>query len=157
MDKSVKFAVLLSLCGANAAWAMDSGSGERASQFVCGGAGAEERNQVKGDMKGTANAEVLFVTTPRGGYLADVDFTLRNQKGDEVLQGRADGPLCMLRVPAGRYTVEASDEAGVKRKATLVASRGAGKPAPSVMRFPEPGVENIKSTPEEKAQARAPD
>src|SRR4026209_251012 len=79
------------------------------AQWVCGGAGEQERIEMKG-MESQSNAQLLFVTASRGGYLADVDFVVRDQKGATVLQGRADGPKCLLTVPAGRYRVEETYE-----------------------------------------------
>ncbi len=135
------------LAAATGASALDAGS-NGAAEFACGGAGEQERIQLKG-LESLATAELLFVTEKRGGYLADVDFVVRDQKGASVLQGRADGPKCLLNVPAGRYRVEASFE-GSKRSANLQVAK-TGKPARAVLAFPRDPSETIAPSAEEKA------
>ena len=125
------------------------------AEWACGGAGAEERAQLK-LLQAEATASLLFVTAVRGGYLADVDFVVHDRNGAAVLQGRADGPMCFLRMPAGSYRVEASYQ-GAKRTASVQAARVPGKPTRAVMTFPRDPNETIAASAEEKAQARAPD
>ena len=120
-----------------------------AYEWVCGGAGEQERIELKG-LESQATAELLFVTEKRGGYLADVDFVVRDARGGTVLQGRADGPKCLLTVPAGRYRVEASFE-GSKRSANFQVAKAAGKPGRTVLTFPRDPSETIAPSPEEKA------
>src|SRR5436190_17701765 len=119
------------------------------AQWVCGGAGEQERIELKG-MESKSNAQLLFVTASRGGYLADVDFVVRDQKGATVLQGRADGPKCLMTVPAGRYRVEATYE-GSRRSANFQVARATGKPGRAVLTFPLDRSETIAASPEEKA------
>ena len=119
------------------------------AKWVCGGAGEQERIEMK-DMEAQSNAQLLFVTEKRGGYLADVDFVVRDQKGATVLQGRADGPKCLLTVPAGRYRVEATYE-GSRRSANFQVARAAGKPGRTVLTFPLDRTETIAASPEERA------
>lgn len=119
------------------------------SQFVCGGAGEQERMQLKG-LESEANAELMFVTEKRGGYLADVDFTVRDQRGATVLQGRADGPKCLLSVPNGRYRVDATYE-GARRSANFQVVRAPGNPTRTVLTFPRDPSETISPSAEEKA------
>jgi hypothetical protein len=127
-------------------------SNQGAASFACGGAGAEERAQLK-PLEADATASLLFITAVRGGYLADVDFTVRDRNGATVLQGRADGPMCLLRVPPGSYRVEAAYE-GHRRTASFQTARP-GKPTRAVLTFPRDPNETIAASPEERAQARA--
>lgn len=125
-----------------------------AVEWVCGGVGLEERLELKA-LEARANGALLFVTERRGGYLADVEFRLLDASGAAVLEGRADGPMCLLKVQPGRYRVEASFE-GAKRSGTLDATKGTGKPPRAVLSFPLDKSERIPASPEEKAAARAP-
>ena len=146
-----KFRIIVAtaaLTAAAQASALESNANGNA-QWVCGGAGEQERIELKG-LEGQASAELLFVTENRGGYLADVDFVVRDQRGATVLQGRADGPKCLLTVPAGRYRVEASFE-GSKRSANFQVARAAGKPGRTVLAFPRDPSETIAPSQEEKA------
>src|SRR5512146_3358400 len=44
----------------------------------------------------------------RGGYLADVDVSIKDNHGRQVLQAKAAGPFLLARLPAGQYMVTAS-------------------------------------------------
>ena len=152
MKKLHAIAAVSALAVATGVSALETGSNGK-NEWACGGAGAEERADMK-TLESVATASLLFITEKRGGYLADVDFVVRDQQGAAVLQGRADGPMCVLRVPAGRYRVDATYE-GVKRSASMQAARAAGKPTRTVLTFPLDPSETIAPSPEEKAQARA--
>jgi hypothetical protein len=118
--------------------------------WACGGAGVEERVALAA-LRPQANLELLFVTAKRGGYLADVAVTV--YEGDKpVLQVTAEGPMCELAAPAGKYRIEAV-YGGVKR--SQQASAGA-KISRVVFRFPEEPWDGIRASDEEKQQARAP-
>ena len=146
-----KLQLLIAACAATAAagaTALEVKSND-GHGWVCGGAGEQERIELKG-LESRASAELLFVTEKRGGYLADVDFVVRDQKGSTVLQGRADGPKCLLTVPPGRYRVEATFE-GSRRSANFQVARAPGKPGRTVLTFPRDPSETIAPSPEEKA------
>jgi hypothetical protein len=151
MKKLQVLAAALSLA-TGGAYALETGSAGK-MEWACGGAGAEERADMK-VLESVANASMLFVTERRGGYLADVNFLVRDSSGTPVLEGRADGPYCLLRVPAGKYRVEAVYE-GVKRTASVVAAREPGKPARTRIAFPEDRSETIAPTAEERASSRS--
>ena len=147
--KNMQFiAAMVAFAAATGASALDAG-GNDAVAWACGGAGEQERIELK-SLEPYATAELLFVTEKRGGYLADVDFVVRDQKGAPVLQGRADGPKCLLKVPAGRYRVEASFE-GSQRVANLQVAKTSGKPVRAVLAFPRDSSETIAPSAEEKA------
>lgn len=142
------FLALAALGAATSVSAIEAASNGDA-QWVCGGAGEQERMQLKG-LESQASAELLFVTEKRGGYLADVDFVVRDQKGVTVLQGRADGPKCLLSMPAGSYRVEAS-YLGSRRSASFHVARAPGNRTRTVLTFPLDPSETIAPSPEEKA------
>jgi hypothetical protein len=121
-------------------------------EWACGGAGAEERQHIK-LLETEATSSLMFVTEGRGGYLADVEFVIRDQAGNAVLSGKSDGPVCLLRMPAGRYKVEASAE-GARRVATIQNPASPGKPTRMTLTFPRDRAEVIAPSAEEKAQAR---
>lgn len=128
---------------------------EGAMRWACGGAGADERAALAA-LRPQANLELLFITAKRGGYLADVEVSLaRADGGGRGLQMRADGPICLVFAPAGRYRIEAS-YTGVKRTAEATAATAAGKPAQAVLRFPDEPWDGTRATEEEKQQAKTP-
>jgi hypothetical protein len=118
--------------------------------WACGGAGAEERAALAA-LRPQANLELLFVTAKRGGYLADVAVTV-HAAGKPVLQVTAEGPMCELAAPAGKYRIEAV-YGGVKRSQEVTAG---AKIARVVFGFPEEPWDGIKASPEEKQQTRTP-
>lgn len=61
----------------------------------------------------------------RGGYLADVDVAIRDGRGNQVLQAKADGPFLLVRLPPGRYVVTAKHEDSQRSRRVDVKERGA--------------------------------
>lgn len=92
-----------------------------AGRYVCGGVGAEESNAMRAAMKDHPLS--LLFARPGGAYLADVQVTVKDAQGGTALAMRTDGPVCLVDLPAGRYTVEAESEGVVK---TQVVSLGEG-------------------------------
>jgi len=65
----------------------------------------------------------LLFARSSGAYLADVDVMVKDAKGGTALAMRASGPVCLVDLPAGRYTVEAASEGVTK---TQVVTLGGG-------------------------------
>jgi hypothetical protein len=76
-----------------------------AGQYVCGGIGSDESVAMRAAMK--AHPLSLLFARADGAYLADVAVTVKDAGGAAVLTLRANGPVCLIDLPAGRYTVEA--------------------------------------------------
>jgi len=125
---------------------------EGAASYFCGGVGAGERREMKA-LAGQANLELLFVTEKRGGYLAGVALEVADGKGAKVLQTVSDGPLCMLTLPAGRYTVRASFDGTARSAQVRVAAGGTGHRV--ALAFPGEKWDGIWASDEEKKSARA--
>ncbi len=101
--------------------AMPAMQSRGAGQYVCGGVGLDESTAMRAQMKDHPLS--LLFARAGGAYLADVDVTVKDSAGATALAMRADGPLCLVDLPAGRYTVEASSQGTVKSEAvTLGAS-----------------------------------
>nr|WP_231973565.1 carboxypeptidase-like regulatory domain-containing protein [Variovorax sp. HW608] len=92
-----------------------------AARYVCGGIGAEESSAMRAAMKDHPLS--LLFARESGAYLADVQVTVTDAQGSTALSMRADGPVCLVDLPAGRYTVEAASEGVAK---TQVVSLGNG-------------------------------
>jgi hypothetical protein len=128
--------------------------GER-GEYSCGGVGADARRALAANAAGSNLSLEIFVA-PGGEYLADVDVALipDGAKG-EALRLRTEGPLCYLRVPPGRYRVEATFE-GVTRSATANVPAASSKPVHVALAFPKSvgDRQTDAASPEEKAQAK---
>ena len=129
--------------------AMESSGG---AQYVCGGVGAEERRAMQA-LEATANLKLLFVTLRRGGYLADTAVEITDSGGAKRLRTTADGPICLLQLPAGRYRVSATF-AGVTRTASVALRGQPGRPQQVALQFPAEPWDGIWASSEEKQQAR---
>ncbi|WPB56835.1 carboxypeptidase regulatory-like domain-containing protein [Xylophilus sp. GOD-11R] len=81
---------------------------------TCGGIGSDESTRMREDMKNHPLS--LLFAKPGGDYLADVAVRLADADGKWLLDWKADGPVCLLDLPPGRYRVEA-------RSGELVRSR----------------------------------
>lgn len=124
---------------------------EGAAQYYCGGVGADERRAMQA-LEARANLKLLFVTVKRGGYLADAAVTVSDAKATRF-SAVADGPVCLLQLPPGRYRVTA-EIAGNTRSAQVVVGAQAGQPHQLAFSFPGEAWDGIWASPEEKQQAR---
>jgi hypothetical protein len=57
------------------------------------------------------NLKVLFVEGSKGEYIADTKVNITDSKGNSVLDAVAQGPVMLVKLPAGRYklSTKASD------------------------------------------------
>lgn len=121
-------------------------------KWVCGGVGAEERHELAA-LESEANLGLSFVTAKRGGYLAGIAVSVSGASG--TLKIEAGGPYCLLRLPAGRYRIEASFN-GVKRALMTTVGDKTGRPARLAFTFPDEPWNGSRASDEEKRQAKQP-
>lgn len=76
-----------------------------AISYVCGGVGQDEQQRLAAHRR-HFNMAVLFTQGERGEYLSDVDVKLMRD-GHDVARFRANGPLCLIKAPEGRYNLHA--------------------------------------------------
>jgi hypothetical protein len=124
-----------------------------AVSWVCGGVGSDERRAIE-SMRREASIEVLFVEGKRGAYVSDAKLRLRAEGGEPLLDVTADGPVCLIDAPAGRYELAATYGGATRTARASVARDGA--PRRVVFAFPEEPWDGIRASPEEKAQAAQP-
>src|SRR5437899_2853414 len=91
------------------------------AQYVCGGVGSDESVAMRAAMKDHPLS--LLFARASGAYLADVAVTVKDAGGTTALAMRASGPVCLVDLPAGRYTVEAESE-GVTKVQVVTLSGG---------------------------------
>jgi hypothetical protein len=124
--------------------------------LACGGVGNDERRELAAAMR-DSNLSLQFSLAGRGNYVAGVDLTITPAgNAAAALTATTDGPICYVRLPPGRYRVDASYN-GTKRSATANVAAG-GKSLRLAMAFP-PGADEIDPapvSPEEKLQASKP-
>ncbi|WP_077000243.1 hypothetical protein [Variovorax sp. KK3] len=94
---------------------------EGAARYACGGIGSDESTAMRAAMKDHPLA--LLFARAGGEYLANVDVRIKGANGDTALAMRASGPVCLVDLPAGRYTVEATTE-GMTKTHNVTVGRG---------------------------------
>lgn len=101
--------------------------------YMCGGVGQNEAEYMK---QAARDYDVMLTFASRSGaYLADVDVSIANARGETVLETRCEGPIMLVSLPrAGTYRVHA-ETAGHDVRQTI---RSSGKGQRSyVFRWPE--------------------
>jgi len=88
------------------------------AQYVCGGVGSDESVAMRAAMKDHPLS--LLFARASGAYLADVAVTVKDAGGTTALAMRASGPVCLVDLPAGRYTVEAESEGVLKAQVVML-------------------------------------
>ena len=98
--------------------ALPAMKGQAPAQYVCGGIGSDESTAMRAAMKDHPLA--LLFARADGAYLSDVAVTIKNASGAAALEIRAGGPVCLVDLPAGRYTVEAMSGGASKSQGVTV-------------------------------------
>jgi hypothetical protein len=103
--------------------------GDGAMRWVRGGIGSDESTAMRGAMK--SHPLALLFARKDGAYLADVDVRIQGTAGAPALTLRANGPVCLVEIPAGRYNIEATTE-GMTQKHEITLG---GSPKTADFRF----------------------
>ena len=104
-------------------------------RWVCAGIGEGEREALA-KMEAGTSLKLVFAAGKRGEYLTDVDVVLSDHEGKRpALKFIADGPICLIQAPAGRYQVEAVF-GDTKRSVATTVTKGVKQPGMVVFRFP---------------------
>lgn len=74
--------------------------------FVSGGVGDESMTQLT-DIEQQFDLK-LFLVGQSGSYLSDVSIAITDAEGKAMLQTTSDGPLLLVNLPSGTYTIRAS-------------------------------------------------
>jgi len=101
--------------------------------WVSGGIGAESRDRLRALAAGTGFNLKLTFASAGGEYLSDIAVRIVDAAGGTVLTATSEGPLFLVRLPPGRYTVAARNGA---REQTQQLSVAAGRLATAVFRWP---------------------
>ena len=119
--------------------------------WACGGIGLEERQSLK-ILEAKANAVMLFVAGGRGTLVADV--RLRVVAAADATRGLeivADGPICVLQLPAGSWSIEARHGDTVRTRTVLLTAQDTGQPQRLQFAFPEESGGSPKASQEESS------
>ena len=76
-------------------------------RYVSGGVGEGELDEINA-LSGQFNLRLLFAMQGSGNYLADVQVTIVNARGEIVLNATSNGPWFLVQLSPGDYTVDAT-------------------------------------------------
>ena len=81
------------------------------AKWVCGGIGSGQTEAFRGAQRNHPLS--LVFANAQGEFYASVAFTVKNSSGAAVLSVPSTaGPICLIDIPAGRYTIEATAPGG---------------------------------------------
>jgi hypothetical protein len=90
--------------------------------YVTGGVGQDEADAFRQAQRDYSLAlEFGNQTKPRAQFTADVKVLIRDARGNTVLDAVADGPFLLARLPAGRYTIRATQNGRTLDRVATVA------------------------------------
>lgn len=82
-------------------------------QYISGGVGVNGMKAMD-EEEHAYNLKMLFAAEPDGHYLADIGVKITNDKGKTVLETTAEGPVLLIKIKHGHYTVTATRATGFK-------------------------------------------
>lgn len=91
--------------------------------YLSGGVGHDEALAMKAEAKHYP-LSMVFSEGKRGEYLANVDVTIRNSLGKILLTTVSDGPIMLLKLPAGEYKVAATANGKTLHRSVIVGHKG---------------------------------
>lgn len=75
--------------------------------YITGGVGLEEREALS---RQTSDFNLKVVNAvPGRPFVADINIAVLDSRGQEILRTTSDGPWLLAKLPAGKYTIQASD------------------------------------------------
>ena len=100
-------------------------------RYMTGGVGQEESQALRAAASRFSLA--MTFTAETGQYLSDVQVAIRNRAGDPVFETVSEGPMVLVNLPAGAYTVAATSEGRTLTKKITLGRNGHRR---LVMRWP---------------------
>jgi hypothetical protein len=92
--------------------------------YLSGGIGVDEADLMR--QQGSKYPLMLELATaaggPRDAYISDARVDIRDASGNSVLSTTTEGPIMLVRLPSGTYTVDVDWHGTQKRKTVAVSS-----------------------------------
>lgn len=89
-------------------------------QYSCGGIGLDESTAMRAAMKDYPLS--LLFAAKDGEYLADIKVEIKGAK--DSYRFLAGGPVCLLKLPEGSYTVQATTRSGLTQSQQVHVGKG---------------------------------
>lgn len=91
-----------------------------ALQYACGGIGSDESTAMRSAMKDYPLS--LLFARKDGEYLANLAVQIQGAQG-EAMSFTAAGPVCLLKLPRGHYSVKATTQGGESQSKSVDVGR----------------------------------
>ncbi len=119
--------------------------------WACGGIGVEERQALK-VMESKASAVLLFVAGTRGTLIADTHLRIVSATDATLgLDISADGPICVIKLPAGNWKIEARHGQTLRVQDVVLKAQDGAAPRRIQFAFPEESTGSPRASPEESS------
>ena len=92
-------------------------------RYLSGGVGQDEAAAMKAEAKNYP-LSIVFSAGRDNEYLADVKVTIKDKAGKQVLATTTAGPILLVDLPAGRYTIAAERNGKTVNRTVQVNHRG---------------------------------
>lgn len=96
---------------------------EHGITYLSGGVGEDQSAAMKAEAKHYP-LSLVFSAGKYGEYLANVPVTIKDPTGKVVLDAVADGPIMLVKLPPGRYSVAATRKGSALHEAVAVKAKG---------------------------------
>ena len=91
-------------------------------QYISGGAGVDERQTLLAAEKDYSLK--IVVAEASGDYLADVQVVIESAKKQRVLETTMDGPILLVKLTPGTYSIRATSDEKTLTKTVTIAAQG---------------------------------
>lgn len=92
-------------------WVQPSGmrfNDDRGIRYISGGVGEGERDLLK-TVSDQFNLRLQFTISGSGKYLSEVDVSIQNKHGENILTAKSKGPWFFAKLEPGNYSVKVSE------------------------------------------------
>jgi len=96
---------------------------ENGIAYMSGGIGETEAAAMKEEAK-HYSLSMVFSADKDNEYLADIRVTIKDKAGKEVLNTVSDGPIMLVKLPAGKYRVAADAKGKTLHRTVRVSATG---------------------------------
>lgn len=97
------------------------------TEYLTGGIGEEESRAIlKEGSSWPLMLELAQADTPRAAFISDVLVTIKDGSGNTVLETVTEGPYLLVKLPPGKYSLDATYES-TKRHRDLSIQKGGSK------------------------------
>lgn len=94
-------------------------------RYLSGGIGGDEQERFKA-AESEYPVKVVFANS-NGAYMSNVDISVTDKSGATILSMKTNGPILLLDLDPGSYTIKATDQGQVKTQNITVSDTAATK------------------------------